>query len=77
MAGFAAGIPYTAALNTINRQCSSSLAAINQIANQISTGQIDIGIGAGAESMSMFYGKGMFSGGYSEKVRIMTRRENI
>ena len=45
MAGFAAGIPYTAALNTVNRQCSSGLAAVQQIANEIENGSIDIGIG--------------------------------
>ena len=40
------GIPNTAAVNTVNRQCSSGLAAVTQIANEIATGQIDIGIGA-------------------------------
>lgn len=45
MAGFAAGIPYTAGLNTVNRQCSSGLAAVQQIANEIQNGSIDIGIG--------------------------------
>jgi acetyl-CoA acyltransferase 1 len=45
MAALHAGIPYTASLNTVNRQCSSGLTAVNQIANQIMTGQIDIGIG--------------------------------
>ncbi|KAF8323468.1 Thiolase, N-terminal domain-containing protein [Cantharellus anzutake] len=68
MAGFAAGIPYTAALNTVNRQCSSGLAAVNQIANEIRAGEIDIGIGSGVESMSMFYGQGMFPSGWSESV---------
>lgn len=46
MAALHAGIPNSAAVNTVNRQCSSGLAAVNQIANQISTGQIDVGIGA-------------------------------
>ena len=32
-------------LNTVNRQCSSGLAAIEQIANEIKAGEIDIGIG--------------------------------
>ena len=40
-----AGIPNTAGCNSLNRQCSSGLAAVNQIANQIALGQIDIGIG--------------------------------
>ena len=46
MAALAAGIPNTSSVNTVNRQCSSGLTAVNQIANEISTGQIDIGIGA-------------------------------
>lgn len=40
-----AGYPSSTALNTLNRQCSSGLAAVNQIANEIALGQIDIGIG--------------------------------
>ena len=45
MASLYAGIPHTASVNTVNRQCSSGLTAVNQIANEITTGQIDIGIG--------------------------------
>jgi acetyl-CoA acyltransferase 1 len=45
MAALHAGIPYTTPINTVNRQCSSGLSAINQIAGQIALGQIDIGIG--------------------------------
>ena len=46
IAALSAGIPNTSAVNTVNRQCSSGLTSINQIANEIRTGQIDIGIGA-------------------------------
>ncbi len=46
MAALHAGIPNTTSINTVNRQCSSGLSAVNQIANEIKTGQIDIGIGA-------------------------------
>lgn len=45
MAALHAGIPVQTSINTVNRQCSSGLTAIAQIANQISAGQIDIGIG--------------------------------
>lgn len=45
MATLHAGIPHTAAVNAVNRQCSSGLTAINQVAMEILTGQIDIGIG--------------------------------
>src|SRR5271168_4063151 len=58
-ASLIAGIPNTAGLNTVNRQCSSGLMAVVQIAHEIQSGMIDIGIGAGMESMSKFYGPGM------------------
>ena len=45
MAALAAVIPNTTAVNTVDRQCSSGLTCISQIANEITTGQIDIGIG--------------------------------
>jgi acetyl-CoA acyltransferase 1 len=54
MAQFLAGIPDTASLCAINRQCSSGLQAVMSIANAIRAGQIDIGIGAGVESMSHY-----------------------
>jgi len=56
MAALHADIPNTTSINTVNRQCSSGLTAINQIANEIKAGQISIGIGAGVESMSHGYG---------------------
>ena len=46
MAALYAGIPIETSINTVNRQCSSGLTAINQIANQIRAGEISIGIGA-------------------------------
>ena len=57
-ASLIAGIPNTAGLNTVNRQCSSGLMAVVQIAHEIQAGMIDIGIGAGMESMSKNYGPG-------------------
>ncbi|GAA95537.1 uncharacterized protein L969DRAFT_85226 [Mixia osmundae IAM 14324] len=51
-----AGFPTSTAVNAINRQCSSGLAATQQIANEIALGQIEIGIGAGVESMTLNYG---------------------
>lgn len=55
-AALAAGFPDSAAVKSLNRQCSSGLAACVDIANAIKTGMIDIGIGAGVESMSTQYG---------------------
>ena len=45
MAALAAGIPETVPITTLNRQCSSGLQAVNTIAAEISSGQIDIGVG--------------------------------
>jgi acetyl-CoA acyltransferase 1 len=45
MAALHAGIPIETPISTLNRQCASGLAAVNQIAAQIKLGQIDIGIG--------------------------------
>lgn len=53
-----AGFPETTAVRTLNRQCSSGLQACVDVANQIKAGMIDIGIGAGVESMSTQYGPG-------------------
>jgi acetyl-CoA acyltransferase 1 len=48
-----AGYPITAGASSVNRFCSSGLKAVQDIANQIALGSIDIGIAMGAESMSM------------------------
>ena len=45
MAALHAGIPNSTSVATVNRQCSSGLTAVNQIANQITARQIEIGIG--------------------------------
>jgi len=51
-AALAAGFPNTTALSSVNRFCSSGLMAIQGIANQISSGSIEIGLAVGVESMS-------------------------
>ncbi|KAG9083375.1 3-ketoacyl-CoA thiolase with broad chain length specificity [Ceratobasidium sp. UAMH 11750] len=68
MAALHAGIPNSSAVYTVNRQCSSGLTAVSQIANEISTGQIDIGIGAGVESMTHGYGAGVMPAAFSDAV---------
>ncbi|KEY69142.1 hypothetical protein S7711_04925 [Stachybotrys chartarum IBT 7711] len=57
-ASLVAGFPETTAVRTLNRQCSSGLQACVDVANQIKAGMIDVGIGAGVESMSLQYGPG-------------------
>ena len=54
MATFLAGLPKETALVTINRQCSSGLQAVANVAANIKAGVIDMGIGGGVEVMSMF-----------------------
>ncbi|KAK4620132.1 3-ketoacyl-CoA thiolase, peroxisomal [Fulvia fulva] len=49
-------VPITTSVQTVNRACSSGLAAITGIANAIAVGQIDVGIGGGMESMTRNYG---------------------
>ncbi|GJJ76602.1 acetyl-CoA acyltransferase 1 [Entomortierella parvispora] len=53
---FSAGFPYTTTYAVLNRQCSSGLQACSYVANAIRAGEIDIGIGAGVESMTHDYG---------------------
>jgi acetyl-CoA acyltransferase 1 len=53
MAGFLAGIPEDVPLQAINRQCSSGLQAVANVAAAIKAGQYDVGIGAGVESMTV------------------------
>ena len=57
-AALAAGFPESTAVKSLNRQCSSGLQACVDIANAIRAGMIDVGIGAGVESMSSQYGPG-------------------
>jgi len=54
MATFLAGFPETTTLSSSNRLCSSGLNAVMNIANAIRARQIDIGLGGGVESMSLF-----------------------
>lgn len=51
-AALAAGFPNSTAVSHVNRFCSSGLLAVQQIATQIQTGSIDVGLAIGAEMMS-------------------------
>ena len=51
---FLANIPDTTPIVAINRLCSSGLESCAIIASKIKSGVIDIGIGGGVESMSMY-----------------------
>jgi len=49
---FYVGFPATTSVAAVNRQCSSGLQSVANIAAAITAGVIDVGIGAGVESMS-------------------------
>lgn len=77
MAQFLAGIPETTSLSAINRQCSSGLQAVMSIANSIRGDQIDIGIGAGVESMSQYdFSKAFNPPHLSKEVQTNTHAKN-
>ncbi|KAI4356446.1 hypothetical protein L6164_000468 [Bauhinia variegata] len=52
MAAFYAGFPDTVPIRTVNRQCSSGLQAVADVAAYIKAGFYNIGIGAGLECMT-------------------------
>ncbi|KAG2229002.1 Thiolase, N-terminal domain-containing protein [Thamnidium elegans] len=56
MAALYAGFSESSSVYTCNRQCSSGLQAVVQIATAIQSGLIEVGIGAGVESMTLSYG---------------------
>ncbi|SMY22697.1 unnamed protein product [Zymoseptoria tritici ST99CH_1A5] len=56
MAALHVGYPETSSFQTVNRACSSGLSAITGVAHAIATGQIDVGVGGGMESMTRNYG---------------------
>ena len=53
MISLRAGLPDSVPAETINRYCSSGVQSIAHVANAIQSGQIEIGIAGGVESMSM------------------------
>ncbi|ESQ32416.1 hypothetical protein EUTSA_v10004174mg [Eutrema salsugineum] len=53
VAAYFAGFPDTVPIRTVNRQCSSGLQAVADVAASIRAGYYEIGIGAGVESMSI------------------------
>ncbi|CAI7835232.1 unnamed protein product, partial [Closterium sp. NIES-54] len=53
MAALFAGFPDTVPVRTVNRQCSSGLQAVADVAASIKAGYYKIGIGAGLESMTV------------------------
>merc|ERR1740121_1368264 len=54
MAQFMGDVGYEAPLSTVNRQCSSGLQAVANIASTIKAGVVDVGIAGGVESMTMY-----------------------
>jgi acetyl-CoA acyltransferase len=68
-----AGLPNTVAGMTINRFCSSGLNAVSIAADRIRTGEADIMIAAGTESMSMI----PMMGRLAPNLDVFARDENL
>ncbi|XP_030975117.1 3-ketoacyl-CoA thiolase 2, peroxisomal [Quercus lobata] len=74
MAAFYAGFPETVPIRTVNRQCSSGLQAVADVAAAIRAGFYDIGIGAGLESMTS--SPMAWEGSVNPKVKIFEQAQN-
>ncbi|CAN1759716.1 3-ketoacyl-CoA thiolase 2, peroxisomal [Linum perenne] len=74
MAAFYAGFPETVPVRTVNRQCSSGLQAVADVAAAIKAGFYDIGIGAGLESMTV--NPMAWDGDVNPKVKIFEQAQN-
>ncbi|KAJ8324198.1 3-ketoacyl-CoA thiolase with broad chain length specificity [Batrachochytrium dendrobatidis] len=68
MAALYAGFPESTAVCAVNRQCSSGLATCANVAGAIKAGYIDVGIGAGVESMTLYYGPGAMPSNLNEEI---------
>jgi acetyl-CoA acyltransferase 1 len=75
MAQLHAGFSDRTALHTINRACSSGLAAVTSIGNMIASGQISVGVGAGMESMTRNYGSRAIPENLWEELRTSPRQD--
>ncbi|PHU21441.1 3-ketoacyl-CoA thiolase 2, peroxisomal [Capsicum chinense] len=74
MAAFYAGFPETVPIRTVNRQCSSGLQAVADVAAAIKAGFYDIGIGAGLESMTT--NPMAWEGSVNPKVKTMVQAQD-
>ncbi|GLU08736.1 hypothetical protein SLE2022_256300 [Rubroshorea leprosula] len=74
MAAFYAGFPDTVPVRTVNRQCSSGLQAVADVAAAIKAGFYDIGIGAGLESMTS--NPMAWEGSVNPRVKSMEQAQN-
>ncbi|OIW20690.1 hypothetical protein TanjilG_21016 [Lupinus angustifolius] len=74
MAAFYAGFPETVPIRTVNRQCSSGLQAVADVAAAIKAGFYDIGIGAGLESMTA--NPMAWEGSVNPKVELFEQAQN-
>lgn len=77
MAAIYAGIPESAATAAVNRQCGSGLATCANIAAEIAQDYIEVGIGAGVESMSRYYGPQAVPTDISSSILEFERAQNV
>ena len=74
MAAFYAGFPETVPIRVVNRQCSSGLQAVADVAAAIKAGFYEIGIGAGLESMTA--NPMAWEGSVNPKVKTMAQAQD-
>ncbi|KAF7112900.1 hypothetical protein RHSIM_RhsimUnG0181100 [Rhododendron simsii] len=74
MAAFYAGFPETVPIRTVNRQCSSGLQAVADVAAAITAGFYDTGIGAGLESMTA--NPMAWEGSVNPRIKTMAQAQN-
>lgn len=71
---FLGGLPIDVPVMSINRQCSSGLQAVASVAGSIKAGIIDVGLGGGVESMSLY---SMAGGGDMSKLSPKIQDHNL
>uniref|UniRef100_A0A1A8GND7 Acetyl-Coenzyme A acyltransferase 1 n=1 Tax=Nothobranchius korthausae TaxID=1143690 RepID=A0A1A8GND7_9TELE len=78
VAHFLSGFPETVPVYTVNRQCSSGLQALLNIAGAIRSGTIDLGLACGVESMTLrsMNNPGDLSSRLSDHEKVLTS-ENV
>ncbi|OMH83695.1 3-ketoacyl-CoA thiolase B, peroxisomal, partial [Zancudomyces culisetae] len=72
MAMLHAGYPEASGVMALNRQCASGLQAVAQVAAAIRDGTIEIGVAAGAESMTASFGDNKRAENYYDQEMLKT-----
>jgi len=77
LAQFYSGIPESVPCYSTNRQCSSGLQAVMNIAGNIKNGVYKIGLAAGVEQMTKLYGKGGEGFEFNPRISEQQRTQDV